>query len=224
MMLYVFTLRDLQMKFFVCVLLLCFGILAFQSDSFGEDKARIGVVINEVLYNLPMGRDLEEWVELYNNSDRTIDLEGWIIDDEDRHRFSFPPGIKLSPGQYLVFFTSKEYAQRSPVREKEDVVLVFYQTKNKEFWTRQIWNNDGDAILLKDAQGTLVDYIAFGNSDGKGRNKGDLQPEDVGFQGNIPTAPPGYSIAIFPNGHDTNSATDWEIRASEDITPGEENR
>ena len=51
-----------------------------------------------------------------------------------------------------------------------------------------------------------------------------LSPKQAGFQGNIPTAPPGYSIAIFPNGHDTNSATDWKIRASEDITPGEENR
>jgi hypothetical protein len=209
------------MKFFVYVLVLSYCILGCPSHSFKEGEIRVGhIVINEVLYNLPEGRDLEEWVELYNNSDHIVNLKGWTIDDRDTHRFEFRQDLNLSPGQYLLCFTNEEHGKLSPGKENKDVLGVSYQTASGKPLNLQIWNNDGDEILLKDATGIIIDYIEFGDPDRKGR---DPQPDKVAWQGNIPTPPPGYSIALFPNGYDMNSSANWGFRTPKDVTPGGEN-
>lgn len=210
------------MKVVLYVLVIGGCVFGCPSRSFREGEDRVGhIVINEVLYNLPEGRDLEEWIELYNNSERPINLKGWTIDDRDSHRFTFHEDIVLLPGQYLVFATNEERMKSSFEHQSRNIPVVAYQTTRGNPLNLQIWNNDGDEILVKDAGGTIVDYIAYGNPLGSGR---DPQPGDAEWQGNIPTSPPGYALVLFPNGYDRNTSAHWAFRPPEQITPGQANR
>ena len=42
----------------------------------------------------------EEWIELYNGSERSVDLAGWRLDDAVR--YDFPPNTVLEPGGFLI--------------------------------------------------------------------------------------------------------------------------
>ncbi|MDX9911172.1 MAG: lamin tail domain-containing protein [Phycisphaerales bacterium] len=61
------------------------------------------VIISELLVN-PAGTDVPgEWLELYNYSGATVDLSGWILDDEDSTPVGIlPNGTMLDPGEALI--------------------------------------------------------------------------------------------------------------------------
>ena len=63
-----------------------------------------GVVINEINYNSTDNFDSDDWVEIYNNSNDTIDIGSWLLKDEDDdHIFTVPSNIKILPEQYIIF-------------------------------------------------------------------------------------------------------------------------
>jgi len=47
-----------------------------------------------------------DWIELYNPGDVTVELNGWFLTDdlEDTAKWSFPEGIHLNPGEYLLIW------------------------------------------------------------------------------------------------------------------------
>lgn len=106
------------------------------------------IVLNEVLPN-PFGDDWQnesdgEWVELFNNSGDTLDLDGWYVEDEG--------GTRRTIG------TMAAGASTTPAGETEILPfgwLVVYMNA-------QVLNNDGDIVSLYDAGGTLRDQYAYG--------------------------------------------------------------
>ncbi|MFC2120002.1 CotH kinase family protein [Bacteroidota bacterium] len=61
------------------------------------------VVINEINYNSHVDFDTGDWIELYNNSDESINISDWKFqDDDDSHIYMFPAGTILGPRAYLV--------------------------------------------------------------------------------------------------------------------------
>ena len=67
------------------------------------------LIINEIMYNSP-GTD-EEWIELYNNSDLTIDLENWRIVDSD---VSHPAIVILQIAFKILVYTRSARCRRAP--------------------------------------------------------------------------------------------------------------
>ena len=62
------------------------------------------IVINEINYNSTDNFDPDDWVEIYNNSNDTIDIGSWLLKDEDDdHIFTAPSNIKILPEQYIIF-------------------------------------------------------------------------------------------------------------------------
>lgn len=51
--------------------------------------------------------DASDWIELYNSTDRVIDLAGWHLtdDEDDLAKWTFP-SVSISPDEYLVVFAS----------------------------------------------------------------------------------------------------------------------
>lgn len=49
-----------------------------------------------------------DWIELYNAGSQTIDLSGYGVSDNMRklHKFVFPDGASLAPGEYLVLYAA----------------------------------------------------------------------------------------------------------------------
>src|SRR5210317_1872734 len=52
-------------------------------------------------------RDASDWIEIYNPSDETINLDGWFLTDEadDLEKWEFP-AVVISRGRFLVVFAS----------------------------------------------------------------------------------------------------------------------
>lgn len=71
---------------------------------FEESGVAPGVVmINEINYHPADAFDTQDWVELYNKGEASLDLTGWQFKDEqDAHVFSLPDGFILEAGSYVV--------------------------------------------------------------------------------------------------------------------------
>ncbi len=69
------------------------------------------VIINEIMYD-PMSSPEQEWIELKNTTDATIDLGGFYLTDDGNYPatgegdFVVPEGIELDAGGYIVFMTN----------------------------------------------------------------------------------------------------------------------
>jgi len=127
------------------------------------------VVIERVRYDAE-GDDNQnkngEWVVL--RAQRDVELTGWTLADElgDRglrsHIFAFPEGFRLGGGQRVKVLTG-----------------CGSNTPTELYWCArtQIWDNGEDVVVLKDAQGRVVDRCRYGDPDGSERGKSEYDCE-----------------------------------------------
>lgn len=82
-----------------------------------------------------------------NDSDDVVDLSGWILRDESSsHRFEFPLGERLEPGQNLTIRTG-----------------CGNDRGEDRYWCAEdaVWSNGGDTVILQTAAGTVVDRARY---------------------------------------------------------------
>lgn len=61
------------------------------------------VVINEINYNSSAEFNPEDWLELINYTDSTVDISNWVFkDEEDIHGFVIPSGTLLNSREFIV--------------------------------------------------------------------------------------------------------------------------
>ncbi|HVF69545.1 MAG TPA: lamin tail domain-containing protein [Xanthomonadales bacterium] len=85
--------------FFILLLTICIPIPAYAS-----------VVINEFLVD----PESDQWVEVFNNGNESVDIGGWFIDDDGgSQKFTIPSGITLNPQSFKVFESSYFNLNRS---------------------------------------------------------------------------------------------------------------
>lgn len=153
---------------------------------YGDAPASQLVVINEVMADPPNGDagDLnedgiidakeDEFIELFNASERYLKLDGWTLEDGTKVRFTFPASTELAPGAVAVVFGGgmvDEVAERT-----ESMVFVADDSAGLAL------SNAGDTVVLRNAQGSVVDRVFFGAEAGKDkslvrRTDGDPQAE-----------------------------------------------
>ena len=90
--------------------------------------------------------DFEDWIELYNQADISINLGGWHLSDdpEDLARWRFP-SVELLPGGYLVVFASG--------KDRRDPAANLH--------TNFKLKGSGEEIGLFDTDTTIIDGIAY---------------------------------------------------------------
>lgn len=77
--------------------------------------AAAGVVINELMaantksVKDPQG-EFDDWIELYNTTDKPINLSGMYITDSDTapHKWRFPEGTELAAGGFLILWADED--------------------------------------------------------------------------------------------------------------------
>ena len=115
------------------------------------------IIISEIFPN-PEGRDNRdenyEWIELYNYSDKKINLYGWQIDDiigSGSNPYFIEDDLEISPRSYLVL----DYSQ-----------------------TRIVLNNNGDEANLINPDGEIISRVSYekGGKEGQSyaRNENNL--------------------------------------------------
>lgn len=117
------------------------------------------LVVNEILADPPVDYDAngdgvlhyheDEFVELLNRGDGSLDLSGATISDLVGLRVTLPAGTVLAPGEVLVVFGG------GTPREIGPGVHVFAAG-----WMQL--NNDGDTVTIRDAGGALLAEVTFG--------------------------------------------------------------
>ncbi|MGQ9767879.1 MAG: lamin tail domain-containing protein, partial [Anaerolineae bacterium] len=154
----------------------------------------------------------DEWIELFNLGQEAVDLGGWQLDDilnGGSRPYTFPPGIRLEPGAFLVRY-----------RSTTGVAL----------------NQDADAVNLIAPDGRVADSFSYSNPrrdasysrtvDGVGEWT-DAYPPSPG-RPNLaptptPTATPTATPTQFPQGIYLNEvlpdpkAVDWDGNGTADF-------
>ncbi|MDX1608296.1 MAG: lamin tail domain-containing protein [Candidatus Spechtbacterales bacterium] len=98
------------------------------------------IVLSEFMPS-PEGADSEnEWIELLNTGNETIDISNWILDDMEggSNPFIFPEGTNILPGEYRVFSA-----------DITDLAL----------------NNSGDNVRLLFPDKTISDEVEYSRAD-----------------------------------------------------------
>ena len=105
------------------------------------------VIVTEFLCDQtpPIGLPEVEYVEIYNRSAKIFDLNGWTISDASAS--ATIGSVILAPGDYLLLTGIGNGAQ-------------FFVTNYTEIALPSL-NNTGDAIVIKDNFGNLIDSISY---------------------------------------------------------------
>jgi len=62
--------------------------------------------LNEILPNPQNDETADEYIEIYNENNVPVDLEGWILKDSSKIRFIFPAGYAIGAEDYLIIHRS----------------------------------------------------------------------------------------------------------------------
>jgi len=136
-----------------------------------QDEASYNdIVINEIMYAPSTGQP--EWVELYNKSDKNINLKNWKFSDN-------ASTVTLSSSDYI--FASKSYLILA-----KDTTIKNYFTVKSPILTVNIptLNNDKDACVLKTNLNTIIDSVSYLSSWG-GKNGFSLERISVDGLSNV---------------------------------------
>ncbi|MFC7137748.1 lamin tail domain-containing protein [Halobaculum litoreum] len=83
----------------------------------------------------------DEYVTFENVGESTLDLSGWTVADAADHVYTVPDGTTLAPGEQVTLYTGSGT-----------------DTAGELYWGSgsAIWNNGGDTVVVRDADGTVV--------------------------------------------------------------------
>lgn len=128
-------------RFFRAALLFCLLTLPC--------AAHAGIVFNEIMASNGTYENghAYDWVELYNNGSKTMDLSGFFLSDSENkpQKWSFPKGTKLKAGEYLTVFCTGD--------------STLNKGKNRTFYADFKLSSSGETLLLSDAEGNLIQKL-----------------------------------------------------------------
>lgn len=162
-----------------------YNITALASD-FASNDGLDNVLISEVMFN-GLGADSNirnEWVELYNPTNQTINLTGWDL-TTGSSLYTFNAPLLLSPRSSILIVENATF-----FNETYGVVAVY---QNSTFSL----TDSGGNLTLRNQNNGAVDFVAWGN--------------DAGW--NI-TADENRTIIRTPVGQDTNLPGDFIANAT----------
>ncbi len=114
-------------------------------------RTHAGLVINEIMINPSAVPDANgEWIELFNNSEQILDLNGFSIMDSDldQHTISLP--LTIEPKGFLILGRNNDTTLNGGVN-------VDYQYRNFQL------GNEGDEVILLNSKQEVLDSVAYDN-------------------------------------------------------------
>ncbi len=124
----------------VCIFLSPVVICAADSD----------VIINEIHYHPDGDFEKEEFIELYNRSDNSIDLTGWAF--SRGITYLFPDGTQIAAHGYLVI--ARNMVEASKFTSRSTLLGDYEGTLS----------NNGEKLTLYNANGEIADSVQYKDS------------------------------------------------------------
>lgn len=108
------------------------------------------IVINEIMYS-PQAPE-PEWIELFNNTNKTIDITHFIIADSKDSTTLDTSGVSIEAGEYVLI-------------AKNNLVDSIYSLEGKIIYSPfPLLNNSEDEIVLMDSLGRVIDSVKYYSS------------------------------------------------------------
>jgi hypothetical protein len=150
------------------------------------------IMISEVFYDAEGGDDGREFIEIYNDNEHPCDISGMTVADGSitGTPFAIPAGSLINAKACIVIAQSKD---------------GFYGLFGSypDFWgSRFILNNSGETVMLKKADGTVIDAVFI-----KGGTE-EFMPTESWGSDSLPSALAGSSVRRI-NIHNTGTYADW---------------
>ncbi len=154
----------------------------------------IKIVFSEVFYDTPGDDTVEEWIELYNNSPVGVDISGWTIVDNNGTGASFamPAGSVIASHTYFT------------LARDTTGFNALYGYNADIYGNLPSMNNSGEALVLKNKSGTLMDAMGM-----EGGSTGGL-PTNWGST-TLPSAPTGSTVVRSNPATDSDTYSDWSV-------------
>ena len=132
--------------------------------------AKNEIVINEIMYAPASGEP--EWIELYNRSNRVLNLRSWKIGDNTSLSTISTADFILNPGEYLVVSNNVSISDYYQIPSK----LIIKSLPSL--------GNSGDAVILKSNLGETIDSVSYsatwgGNTGGKSLERVNVDASSV---------------------------------------------
>lgn len=155
------------------------------------------IVINEIMYAPESGEP--EWVEIYNRTTSAVNINSWKFSDESHTVLITNDDISV-PGKSFIVLT------------KDSSVLNYYSVPSEiiEFNLPAL-NNTGDAVVIKDSLGIIIDSLVYspdwGGADGKSLERISVDESGYGQDNwrtseSISRATPGKINSVTPKDND----------------------
>ncbi|WP_424962974.1 lamin tail domain-containing protein [Ekhidna sp.] len=147
-----------------------------------EEATELDIVINEFMAapSEESGLPNEEYVEIFNRSEKFINLENWTVSDAAGPSSGFPSAT-LRPDEFLILTSSGNGALFTGFGE----VL--------EISSFPALNNSGDDIIIANSVGTVIHQLSFQNSE-SGVSTELINPNDLCLSID------SYILSIDPSG------------------------
>jgi DNA/RNA endonuclease YhcR with UshA esterase domain len=163
------------------------------------------VLISEVYYNpIQTGTDTKyEWVEIYNNTNVSVDLANWSLKDNTNSSVLSANSYILEPANFLVIAAYEEFFKVNfPVLDpKANIIYLEHSIGNG-------LSNSGDILQLLDGGGNIVDEVIWNSTNSKELIVGDGQsiervPVDGSFAKNLKPSPGALPLPVVETTPDT---------------------
>jgi len=154
--------------------------LNFNGVDLNEERGDL--IINEIMYS-PSSPE-PEWIEIFNKSNKIINLLNYQISDENDTSTVVTESIDLFPNEYLVI--SKDSTIYNIYPEINNTVVAYFPTLN----------NSGDRIMILDSLNRIVDSLFYSSSWG-GTNGLSLERID---QNNLFSDSSNWGSSTVPTG------------------------
>ncbi|HED07076.1 MAG TPA: hypothetical protein ENI57_03065, partial [Ignavibacteria bacterium] len=125
------------------------------------------IVINEIMYVPPLNQS--EWIELYNKSDSSININNWVVSDNSTSIIVTDNNFILAPKSFVVLGS-------------DSTLLNTYGHQVNFLFIPNLpsLNNSGDAVTIHDSLGLLIDSLSYlstwGGDNGKSLER--INPND----------------------------------------------
>lgn len=133
------------------------GAAALPASAADHDRcSRPKVEISAVQYDSPGGDDRSnrslnrEWVELTNTTRHSVNLDGWTLEDESGHTYTFDH-YRLAGRATVRIHTGLGRGTRTDLHQDR---------------RHYVWNNDSDTATLRNDRDRLIDRESWGHHRG----------------------------------------------------------
>ena len=132
----------------LCILVLLIGLIGL----FGHAKPEKSIIINEISWSGTQASWADEWIELKNTSNESVDLDGWTLSWE---------GVTIHLGEEkedtLSLKTEIIGAGEVFLLERSDDQSV--STVRADIVYKGSLSNSGEKVLLKNSRGNIINSV-----------------------------------------------------------------